>query len=77
VLNLNAFTANDAMNKASFEKEGAPMIALGVSGGEVVACGGGKRGLSAGLIISRKSLPVAKQVLKNGGDCRRSVFSAR
>jgi hypothetical protein len=43
VLNLNAFTANDAMNKASFEKEGAPMIALGVSCGKVGAGGGGNR----------------------------------
>ena len=76
LFSLNAFAADDATNKANFEKECAAMIAPGGPCGDVVAGGGGEEeDASANLKISRKPLPVAKQLLKNGGECRRSNLS--
>ena len=72
LFSLNAFAADDATNKANFEKECAAMIAPGGPCGDVVAGGGEEEDASANLKILRKPLPVAKQLLKNGGECRRS-----
>jgi hypothetical protein len=62
-ISLNAFAADDATNKANFEKECAAMIAPGGACGDVVAGGGGRRGCVSKPENFEKASPACKAVI--------------
>jgi hypothetical protein len=64
LLSVNAFAADDATNKASFEKECAAMIAPGGACGDVVAGGGGRRGCVSKPENFEKATPACKAVIE-------------
>jgi hypothetical protein len=64
LLSINAFAADDATNKANFEKECAAMIAPGGPCGDVVAGGGGRRGCVAKPENLEKATPACKAVIE-------------
>ena len=63
LLSINAFAADDATNKANFEKECAAMIAPGGACGDVVAGGGGRRGCVSKPENFEKATPGCKAVI--------------
>ena len=64
LLSLSAYAADDATNKASFEKECAAMIAPGGPCGDVVAGGGGRRGCVSKPENFEKATPGCKAVIE-------------
>ena len=64
LLSINAFAADDASNKANFEKECADMIAPGGPCGDVVAGGGGRRACVAKPENLEKATPACKAVIE-------------
>jgi len=64
LLTINAFAADDATNKANFEKECAAMIAPGGPCGHVVAGGGGRRGCVSKPENFEKATPGCKAVIE-------------
>jgi hypothetical protein len=63
-LSFNAFAADDATNRANFEKECAAMIAPGGACGDVVAGGGGRRGCVSKPENFDKATPACKAVIE-------------
>jgi len=64
LLSLSAFAADDATNRANFEKECAAMIAPGGPCGDVVAGGGGRRGCVSKPENFEKATPACKAVIE-------------
>lgn len=64
LLSFSAFAADDASNRAAFEKECAAMIAPGGPCGDVVAGGGGRRGCVAKPENLEKATPACKAVIE-------------
>ena len=64
LFSINAFAADDASNRAAFEKECAAMIAPGGPCGDVVAGGGGRRGCVAKPENLEKATPACKAVIE-------------
>jgi len=64
LLGCSAFAADDATNKANFEKECAAMIAPGGPCGDVVAGGGGRRGCVSKPENFEKATPACKAVIE-------------
>ena len=64
LFSISAFAADDASNRAAFEKECAAMIAPGGPCGEVVAGGGGRRGCVAKPENLEKATPGCKAVIE-------------
>ncbi len=64
LLNFSAFAADDATNKANFEKECAAMIASGGPCGDVVPGGGGRRGCVSKPENFEKATPDCKAVIE-------------
>jgi len=63
-LSFNAFAADDAANKAKFEKECVAMIAPGGPCADVKAGGGGRRGCVSKPEILDKATPKCKEVIE-------------
>jgi len=61
---VNAFAADDASNKAKFEKECAAMIAQGGPCADVKAGGGGRRGCVSKPENLEKATPECKAVIE-------------
>ncbi len=64
LLSVSAFAADDATNRANFEKECAAMIAPGGPCGDVVAGGGGRRGCVSKPENFEKATPACKAVIE-------------
>lgn len=64
LLSLSAFAADDATDRANFEKECAAMIAPGGPCGDVVAGGGGRRGCVSKPENFEKATPACKAVIE-------------
>ncbi len=64
LFSLTAFAADDASNKAKFEKECAAMIAPDGACGNVVAGGGGRRGCVSKPENFEKATPACKAVIE-------------
>ena len=64
LLSLSAFAADDATNRANFEKECAAMIAPGGPCGDVVKGGGGRRGCVSKPENFEKATPACKAVIE-------------
>lgn len=64
LFSINAFAADDATNKAQFEKECAAMIAPGAPCGEVTAGGGSRRACLSKPENLEKATPECKAVIE-------------
>jgi hypothetical protein len=64
LISSSAFAADDASNKANFEKECAAMIAPDGPCGNVVAGGGGRRGCVSKPENFEKATPACKAVIE-------------
>ncbi|WP_319585980.1 hypothetical protein [uncultured Desulfobulbus sp.] len=64
LLSFSAYAADDASNKANFEKECAAMIAPDGACGNVVAGGGGRRGCVSKPENFEKATPACKAVIE-------------
>lgn len=64
LLCCSAYAADDASNKANFEKECAAMIAPGGPCGDVVPGGGGRRGCVSKPENFEKATPACKAVIE-------------
>lgn len=64
LISISAFAADDATNRAKFEKECAAMIAPGGPCGDVVAGGGGRRGCVSKPENFEKATPSCKAVIE-------------
>ncbi len=64
LFSVTAFAADDAANRAKFEKECAAMIAPGGPCGDVKAGGGGRRGCVSKPENFEKATPECKAVIE-------------